>query len=98
MYIMPANIITTDDLREFKTELIEQLKDIIGASQGTAGQKRFLKTSELQEALGLSPSTIHQLRYMRILPYTKVNGVIFFDWEDIVAMMQKNKKIAKPKV
>jgi hypothetical protein len=52
MYIMPANIITTDDLREFKTELIEQLKDIISTPRGTAGQKRFLKTSELQEALG----------------------------------------------
>ena len=98
MYIMPANIITTDDLREFKTELIEQLKDIISTPRGTAGQKRFLKTSELQEALGLSASTIHQLRIMRILPYTKVSGVIFYDWEDIVVMMQKNKKIAKPKV
>jgi hypothetical protein len=72
---MPANIITTDDLREFKTELIEQLKD----------------------AIGLSASTIHQLRIMRILPYTKVSGVIFYDWEDIVVMMQKNKKISKPK-
>ena len=94
---MPANIITTDDLREFKTELIEQIKDIISTPQGQANQKRFLKTSELQEALGLSPSTIHQLRIMRILPFTKINGVIFYDWEDIVVMMQKNKKIAKPK-
>ncbi|MGB4959331.1 MAG: helix-turn-helix domain-containing protein [Saprospiraceae bacterium] len=95
---MPANIITTDDLREFKTELIEQIKDIISTPQGPTNQKRFLKTSELQEALGLSPSTIHQLRIMRILPFTKINGVIFYDWEDIVVMMQKNKKIAKPKV
>ena len=95
---MPANIITTDDLREFKTELIEQLKELIRSNQEPARKKRFLKTSELQEALGLSPSTIHQLRIMRILPYTKINGVIFYDWEDIVVMMQKNKKIAKPKV
>ena len=95
---MPANIITTDDLREFKTELIEQIKNIISTPLGPTNQKRFLKTSELQEALGLSPSTIHQLRIMRILPFTKINGVIFYDWEDIVVMMQKNKKIAKPKV
>jgi hypothetical protein len=98
MYTMPANIITTDDLREFKTELIEQIKNIISTPHGPTNQKRFLKTSELQEALGLSPSTIHQLRIMRILPFTKINGVIFYDWEDIVVMMQKNKKIAKPKV
>ena len=97
MYIMPANIITTDDLREFKAELFEELKEIIHTKPGTTNQKRFLKTSELQEALGLSPSTIHQLRIMRILPFTKINGVIFYDWEDIVVMMQKNKKIAKPK-
>ena len=95
---MPANIITTDDLREFKTELFEQIKEIILSKSGPASQKRFLKTSEVQEALGLSPSTIHQLRIMRILPFTKINGVIFYDWEDIVVMMQKNKKIAKPKV
>jgi len=95
---MPANIITTDDLREFKAELCEQIKEIIQCKTGPTNQKRFLKTSELQEALGLSPSTIHQLRIMRILPYTKINGVIFYDWEDIVVMMQKNKKIAKPKV
>ena len=96
LFIMPASILTTDDLREFKTELFDEIRTLITKTQ-TQGiqQKKFLKSSEVADQLGISPNTLYQMRVNRQLPFTKVNGTIFFDWDDIMAMMAKNKKLEK---
>ncbi len=93
---MPASILTTDDLREFKTELFDEIKSLITKSQiPNVQHKKFLKSSEVAELLGISANTLYQMRVNRQLPFTKVNGTIFFDWDDIMAMMAKNKKLEK---
>ena len=93
---MPASILTTDDLREFKTELLDEIRTLISKSQTpTVYKKKFLKSSEVADLLGISANTLYQMRVNRQLPFTKVNGTIFFDWDDIMAMMAKNKKLEK---
>ncbi|MBK8516098.1 MAG: helix-turn-helix domain-containing protein [Saprospiraceae bacterium] len=93
---MPASILTTDDLREFKTELFTEIKTLISKSQTeNVQQKKFLKSSDVADILGISPNTLYQMRVNRQLPFTKVNGIIFFDWDDIITMMSKNKKLEK---
>ncbi|MFZ1562148.1 MAG: helix-turn-helix domain-containing protein [Saprospiraceae bacterium] len=96
---MPANILTTDDLREFKVELLEEIKEILHFSKNTINPdgKRFLKSSEVQELLSLSPASLQNLRNARELPYSKVNGTIFYDWNDIIQLIISNRKEAKPK-
>ena len=47
---MPTSIITTDDLREFKLELIDELKNII-KKPATTKKKKYLKSAEVMEAL-----------------------------------------------
>ena len=93
---MPASILTTDDLREFKTELLDEIRTLISKSQTpTVHQKKFLKSSDVAELLGISANTLYQMRVNRQLPFTKVNGTIFFEWDDIISMMAKNKKLEK---
>ena len=93
---MPASILTTDDLREFKTELLDEIRTLISKSQTpTVYKKKFLKSSDVADLLGISANTLYQMRVNRQLPFTKVNGTIFFDWDDILAMMAKNKKLEK---
>lgn len=94
---MPASILTTDDLREFKTELFDEIRTLISKAQTpSVQQKKFLKSSEVTDLLGISPNTLYQMRVNRQLPFTKVNGTILsFDWDDIMAMMAKNKKLEK---
>lgn len=97
---MPANILTTDDLREFKLELLQEIKELLFSSNTARVHetKRFLKTSEVLELLDLSHTSLQNLRNARLLPYSKINGTIFYDWNDIVLLIESNKKVAKPKL
>ncbi|HMT69463.1 MAG TPA: helix-turn-helix domain-containing protein [Saprospiraceae bacterium] len=96
---MPAEILTTDDLREFKLEIILEIKKILNDHHALKSSgKRFLKSNELQELLDLSPASLQNLRNARVLPYTKIGGTYFYDWEDVVQLMNKLKKPSKAKV
>tara|TARA_R110002050_G_scaffold171077_5_gene303010 strand:+ start:825 stop:1103 length:279 start_codon:yes stop_codon:yes gene_type:complete len=87
---MPATIITTDDLREFKLELLADIKQIL--SKQSQGQlKKYLKSSELMDLLKISPGTLQNLRINGTLPFTKVGGIIYYDAAEIQKVMDKNR-------
>ena len=87
---MPANIITTDDLREFKIELLDDIKELLNNQSGHTS-KKWLKSPDVRELLAISPGTLQNLRINGTLPYTKVGGVIYYDYEEIMTVMEKNK-------
>ena len=87
---MPATLITTDDLREFKRELLKEIKTIIN-NQGTQKLKKYLKSSEVMELLQVSPGTLQNLRINGTLPFTKVGGIIYYDAQDIQKVMEDNR-------
>ena len=96
--LMPAEILTTDDLREFKLEILSEIKKLFSdQSMQKPVERRFLRSTDLQELLDLSPASLQNLRNSRILPYTKIGGTFYYDWEDIVQIMNKFKKPAKAK-
>ena len=86
---MPAEILTTDDLREFQVELFKELKKLLKEHSGHPA-KRWLKSYEVRELLGISPGTLQNLRVNGTLPYTKIGGVMFYDYEDIKKMLEEN--------
>ena len=45
---MATSIITTDDLREFKMELLVDIKKLLN-NQGSGKLKRYLKSAEVME-------------------------------------------------
>lgn len=87
---MATSIITTDDLREFKHELLEDLKTIL-KSNSSGSLKKYLKSSEVMELLQVSPGTLQTLRCNGTLPYSKVGGLIYYDAQEIQEMMEKNR-------
>jgi len=87
---MPTEIITTDDLREFKMEMLEGIENLL-QNQSNLKQKKYLKSSELMELLKVSPGTLQTLRINGTLPYTKIGGIIFYDAEEIQQVMDDNK-------
>ncbi|MDF1548461.1 MAG: helix-turn-helix domain-containing protein [Bacteroidales bacterium] len=87
---MAAQIITTDDLHEFKLELIEDIKRLLKEANGQPS-KKWLKSYELRKVLNLSPGTLQNLRVNGTLPYTKIGGVIYYDYSDIQEMLQSRK-------
>lgn len=87
---MPTSIITTDDLREFKLELLDDIKKLL-SKQAQGKLKKYLKSSEVMELLQISPGTLQNLRVNGTLPYTKVGGIIFYDAEEIQKVMTDNR-------
>ena len=88
---MPSSIITTDDLREFKMELIEEFKSILSQQQSQVTLKRYLKSSEVMDLLQISPGTLQNLRVNGTLPYTKIGGIIYYDAQEIQQIMNENR-------
>jgi hypothetical protein len=87
---MPTSIITTDDLREFKMELLDDIKNLL-AKQASGRIKKYLKSSEVMDLLQVSPGTLQNLRINGTLPYTKVGGIIYYDVEEIQNVMDANR-------
>ena len=87
---MPTSIITTDDLREFKMEMLENIQTLF-EKQSTLKQKKYLKSPELRKLLNVSSGTLQTLRINGTLPYSKVGGIIFYDADEIQKVMDENK-------
>lgn len=87
---MAATIITTEDLYEFKLELLDGIKKLINNQSGQP-PKKWLKSNEVRELLGISPGTLQNLRINGTIPYTKIGGVIYYDYEDIAKLLEQNR-------
>lgn len=87
---MGATIITTEDLMEFKVELLEDIKDLL-ENQNKQSNKKWLKSNEVRELLGISPGTLQNLRINGTLPYTKVGGVLYYEYHEIMEVLEQNK-------
>lgn len=95
---MAANIITQEDLEQFKVELLEEIKEIVTTKPNDKDLKketRWLKSHQVQRLLGISPGTLQNLRINGTIPFTKVGGVILYSQEQIHEVMQRNMRNLK---
>lgn len=86
---MPTSIITTDDLREFKMELLEEIKELFNAKGSNS--KKWLKSTDVMKMLKISPGTLQNLRSNGTIPYTKIGGLIYYDAGEIERVMEENR-------
>ena len=87
---MAATVLTTEDLREFKIELLEEFKELL-KSQTSFKPKKWLRSPEVRKLLDISPGTLQNLRINGTLPYSKMGGVIYYEYADILKVMQANR-------
>lgn len=87
---MPSEIITTDDLREFKIELLTEFRKMLNEQHGQPA-KKWLKSYEVRKMLGISPGTLQNMRINGTIPFTKMGGILFYDSEDIRKILEANK-------
>ena len=92
---MAATIITVEDLRDFKIDLLEEIKKIF-QSQTTTQTKKWLKSTEVRKLLNISPGTLQNLRINGTLTYTKIGGTLYYDNADIDRLLNTNKTNAIP--
>lgn len=85
--IFTNQIATLSDLRDLKHELLFEIKKLLKEHNGQA-TKKWLKTSEVQKLLGASPGTLQRLRNSGTLPYKKIGGVVYYDYDELTRMLQ----------
>ncbi|NQY31113.1 MAG: helix-turn-helix domain-containing protein [Flavobacteriaceae bacterium] len=87
---MAANIITTEDLMDFKSDLLDEIKEIV-INQSGVKIKKWMKSKEVRELLSVSAGTLQTLRINGTLPYSKIGGVIYYDYSEIVKVFEEHK-------
>ena len=86
---MSVEILTRQDLMSFKQELLSELKQILNKEQ--APQKKWLKSPEVRRLLKVSPGTLQALRVNGTLQYTKIGGILYYDYDHILSLLNKEK-------
>lgn len=88
---MLLEFITKEDLNNFKKEMIAELSNLLSTKKET---KKWLRSADVRSMLNISPGTLQHLRVSRVLPFTKVGGTIFYDYDDVMKVMELHKSSA----
>ena len=91
---MAIEVITREDLNEFRSLLLNDLKEIIHSKPQQT--KQWLKSNEVRKLLNISSGTLQNLRINGTLTYTKVGGIMFYNNTDIEKLLNGNKVNAIP--
>ncbi|QQS94762.1 helix-turn-helix domain-containing protein [Sphingobacterium spiritivorum] len=75
---MKIDIITIDDLRQFKTELLQEIKGIIGQNTERQQNEEWLRSAQVRKMLNISAGTLQNLRINGTLPFRKIGGTIYY--------------------
>jgi len=77
---MRMEIVTVDDLENFRTKLLKDLENLLQANRPP---KKWLKTHEVTEMLGMSDVTLQMLRNKGIIPYRKLGGICYYHADEL---------------
>lgn len=86
---MHLELMTRDDMKNFKTELLEEIRRML---QPHSENKEWLKSSDVTKLLNCSPGTLQNLRINGILPFTKMGGTIYYSYADVMKVLNSNKR------
>jgi len=82
---MAAEIITKEDLQEFEERLISRIISVMGKSEGEP--KKWLKSYQVKNLLKISTNTLQTLRNNGTLPFSKIGGILFYRYDDILNIL-----------
>mgnify|MGYP003576734421 CR=1 FL=1 len=83
---MSVEIITKEDLQQFKSELLEELLKIIQPDQPQG--KQWLKSQDVRKLLNISPGTLQNLRINGTLRFTQIGTIYYYKQEDIYSLLE----------
>jgi len=91
---MAIEVITREDLNEFRTLLLSDLTTIFNSKPQQ--QKQWLKSNEVRKLLNISSGTLQNLRVNGTLTYTKIGGILYYSSNDLEKVIETNKVEATP--
>jgi hypothetical protein len=91
---MAIEVITREDLNEFRTLLLSDLNAMFNSKPQQ--QKQWLKSNEVRKLLNISPGTLQNLRVNGTITYTKIGGILYYSISDLEKVLETNKVEATP--
>nr|WP_322626452.1 helix-turn-helix domain-containing protein [uncultured Flavobacterium sp.] len=85
---MNVDLITREEFERFKTEIINEIR----MSQTNNPRleekgKTWLKSSDVRKLLNISIGTLQNLRLNGTIPFSKIGGLLYYKYEDILKLM-----------
>lgn len=84
--VQREQLLTVGDLIDFKEQLTKEIAKLL-QQKVAEPTKRWLKSNEVRNILGLSIGKLQYLRNKGAIPFTKLGGVTYYDYHDIVKLM-----------
>ncbi|QOW10155.1 helix-turn-helix domain-containing protein [Kaistella flava (ex Peng et al. 2021)] len=82
---MALEVLTKEDLQQFKIELLESIENLLQGKK--TEEKLWLRTSEVKELLNISSGTLQNLRINGTLSYSKIGGTLYYNYNDIQKLL-----------
>ena len=83
---MALEVITKEDLQQFRAQLINDLRELLVPKEAKL-VKPWLRNSEVMNLLNISSNTVQRLRIAGKLRSTKVGGIHYYRYEDIEKLL-----------
>jgi hypothetical protein len=83
---MNVELITKEDLKNFKTEMLNEIRQLI--RPGQSENRQWLKSADVRKLLNISPGTLQNLRINGTLRYSKIGGMMYYKMEDITKLLE----------
>ncbi len=83
-------LITLDDLAEFKLQLLYEIKNLF-KEHHSQPLKKWIKSREVRKLLNISAGTLQTLRIGGKLPFTRLGGTILYDADNIQTILTASK-------
>lgn len=82
---MSVEIITKEDLQEFRKLLLDDIKALLTNKEQPI--KKWLKTPEVLKLLNISKPTLQNLRTSGKVPFRKIGGVCYYSMKDLEKLL-----------
>lgn len=81
-------VLTKEDFDRFKEELLNEVKSLF---ETNIEKKKWIRSKEVRELLGISDGTLQTLRINKTIPAYRLDSTWFYRREEIVEVMEKNR-------
>lgn len=86
---MAAEIITTEDLKEFRVQLVQDFKSLLKDYNDTP-RKKWLKSFEVMTMLNITKNTLKTYRTNGVLYAKKIGGMYYYAYQEIQELLQRD--------
>ena len=86
---MSVEILTKEDLNNFKLELVNLITEII--SKGQPQKKEILSNEDVKDLLGISSGTLRKYRITGKISYTKIDNILYYKYDDVLKLIESNR-------